>query len=75
MKQPYAKWFEVCNCAAQDLSKRGNKYRPGVERAAALAAVEQQEHGCGIPACIQAIEETFAAYRVSINPRWDGSVA
>lgn len=73
MKINYAKWFEVAQMARR--ARPYVKYRDGVERAAALAAVEQQEHGCGMPACIDAVERAFESMRVSINPNWDGSIA
>ena len=53
-----------------------DKYKEGVAQAAALAAVEVDTGELDdVLSVIDAIENTFAAYRISINPRWDGSVA
>ena len=51
-------------------------YKDGVAQAEALAAVEVDTGELDdVLSVIDAMENTFAAYCISINPRWDGSVA
>lgn len=68
--KPYSWWLEV---AANTRRYRGSqeKYRQGVECAAALAAMQETSN----ERSIDRICETFLAYRISINPNWDGSIA
>jgi hypothetical protein len=60
----FEQFMEICTLSAEDQRRRGHAYGHGVEKAAAEAAMQQQEHGCGVQACITAIECVFGKYEV-----------
>ncbi len=71
----YSRAFDMAEIALREAMRRGSMYRDGVVRAAAMAACNQAMMGCGREAIIRAMVDTFDAYKVSINPKWDGSIA
>lgn len=66
----YADWFDFAALSRHCQRKFNKTYRDGVERAAALAAVETKD----AQAAINAFCDTFDRFR-SLSPRWDGSIA
>lgn len=71
MANVIASYADAFDIARHVVYYQRRKYRPGVERAAALAAVEAKP--LGIEAQIEAIENAFKAHE-DHSPRWDGSV-
>lgn len=65
------KYVDAFEIALQDREMRGEAYKAGVIRAAALAAAERKT----IKGAVAAMERTFHAFRRSLNPAWDGSIA
>lgn len=70
-KLTYRQTFNIAEAAVLNLQQMGWVFRDGVIRAAALAALPQ----INVEAVISAIKDTLDAFRVSINPNWDGSIA
>jgi hypothetical protein len=68
----YAQWFDIAQTTRLNLHNR--QFFDGVERAAALAALEQQQHGCGQEAQLSVIQDVFRRYEFRPS-RWDGSIA
>lgn len=64
---PYRDAFEVAEFTRKNYYYKD--YMPGVERAAALAAIKQPSQD----AFIQVMCEVFSAYEIR-NPAWDGSI-
>jgi hypothetical protein len=60
----YATWHEVASVAREYREEAGHRYRDGVESAAAFAAMEQAEHGCGREAQIAVIMRTMRDYEL-----------
>lgn len=67
----YAKAHEIVTLVLADRRSKGERYRPDVvEMAARVAADAHSDHEA-----INAIENAFYSARISINPKWDGSIA
>jgi hypothetical protein len=66
-KFTYVEAFEIAKCVRRHSPKI---FRDGVERAAALAAIEVDKEN----ELAEAIEREFNRYEV-LCPRWDGSIA
>ena len=66
----YTHAFTMASLAVEALHIRGQKFREGVERAAALAASPTDSRS----AAIDAMERTLNAYRINSNPHWDGTI-
>lgn len=67
----YKHAFEICETTVGHMKNRGWMFGPGVERAAALAAMAEETD----KSIIEAIEKALYAFRISPNHRWDGSIA
>lgn len=69
----YAAAFEVAEFALRDMQKRGMRFRDGVLREAALAAVAAPYEPWMQRPIALAMTRVFEAFR--IDPGWDGSIA
>lgn len=67
----YAEAYDVAAIALYNREAYGFKYKPGVAREAALAAVS----AVSVEQAISAICRAFESMRCDINPLWDGSIA
>lgn len=67
----YAGWFEIAKTTRRFQAQRQRKYFDGVERAAALAAIQAPRV---LDCQIDAMEYEFTRYHDRC-PRWDGSIA
>lgn len=74
-------WREVAETVYLHRTHCGEKYRFGVIEAAAAAG---EKHERSMPLyqrvfarerAAEAVAKMFEAYRISINPNWDGSIA
>lgn len=68
----YDQLMEIAQTAHRHLIAGGRwRFREGVVEAAARSAI----HAKNGDEVLMFMERAFRAYRTSINPRWDGSIA
>lgn len=73
MTDPYKNCHAIAVAGVDLLESRGWRFRIGVVDSAAKEAAKYWLDGA--PAVASAIERTFEGMRISLNPRWDGSIA
>jgi len=67
----YRAFWEVADTSRKNLERFGRRYRDGVVRQAALAAVDVAK--LGPDAAIDAMEEIFKRFEIP-QSNWDGSI-
>lgn len=67
----YVEAVDIAKVAVENMEAQGWRFRDGVVREAALAAVPQPS----TEAVVTVITNALYAHRISLNPAWDGSAA